>query len=235
MYYISIHTFAEMASFRIPETHTFQQTLPLPPLTTLIGMLGAALGLPFQEAMKFYEDNILRFGVIGTHTGRVNDLWKYRKVKADEVISAVLLREYLVDLDLYIYIATETIAVMKRIRDSFLDPVYALTAGNSDHLYKIKEISQVSQISVEPLSEVSFTMLSGDHSNNYESNIDIRTVPLLREIYAPTVHLLPTQFDFYGEERRIKSRKPFTFIGTPIRLKQIVPGIQVDGKAVPLI
>jgi len=36
MYLFKLKAFAVTASFRIPESHTFQQTLPLPPITTLI-------------------------------------------------------------------------------------------------------------------------------------------------------------------------------------------------------
>ncbi len=230
-----VKTYAPVASFRIPETHTFQQTLPLPPITTLIGILGAAAGFSFEKVMDFYAENEIHFGVIGTHKGRTKDLWKYRKVKARENISAVLLREYLIDLDMTIYIACEGQELIKKIREYFLNPCYALTAGNSDSLLKIRKISNITEVELVKLYEFNNSVLPGDHANNYESKIDIKTVPLLREIYAPQVHLLPTQFDFSGDERRIKKRQPFTFVDTPIRLKGPVWGFRADGRAVALL
>jgi CRISPR-associated protein Cas5t len=235
MYYFCVHTYAEMASFRIPETHTFQQTLPLPPVTTLIGILGAAAGLSFQQAMEYYENNHLRFGVIGTHSGRVKDLWKYHKVKSGEVLSAVLLREYVIDLDMYVYITAEKEEIIKTVKGYFLDPYYALTAGNSDDLLKIKSISQVLAAKNELLSDFSNTVITGDHADNYESNIDIKEVPLMRDIYVPMVHLLPVEFEFSGEERRVKKRQAFTFVDTAIKLKEPVLGLKTDGKVVPLL
>jgi CRISPR-associated protein Cas5t len=235
MFYISIKTYTEMASFRIPETHTFQQTLPLPPITTLIGILGAAAGLSFEAAMSYCKENVLRFGVIGTNRGRFNDLWKYQKVKSDGVITAVLLREYIVDLEMELYIAAEKEALMHNVRKYFLDPYYALTAGSSDSLMKVKKISAVGKTEVKPLTCFSNTVIAGDHAGNYESDIDIRNVPLMRDIYAPSVHLLPVEFDFYGEERRVKARRAFTFIDTPIKLRKSVEGIEDEGKAVALL
>ena len=236
MFCLEIHFFAEMASFRIPETHTFQQTLPLPSVTALIGMVGAAAGLSFADAMKFCrEENQLGFGVIGTNNGRVRDLWKYRKIKSGEVISAVLLREYLIDLDLRMYITSGEESIVNQIRTNFLDPYYALTAGSSDLLYKIKSVSKVFSIIPERVRDFKDTVIPGNQSGNFESNIDIKKIPLMRDIYAPTVQLLPTEFEFHGEERRVKSRKPFTFVDTPILLKQPVTGFQIDGRSVALI
>jgi CRISPR-associated protein Cas5t len=236
MFCLEIHVFAEMASFRIPETHTFQQSLSLPPLTALIGMVGAAGGFSFADAMKFcYEENQLSFGVVGTNNGRVRDLWKYRKIKSDEVISAVLLREYLIDLDLWIYILSEDKMLVNQIRNYFLDPRYVLTAGNSDLLYKIKSISQLLSIAPEQVNDFKDTIIPGNQADNYESNIDLKKIPLMRDIYAPTVQLLPTEFEFFGEERRVKNRKLFTFVNTPILLRQPVIGFRINGRSVALI
>jgi CRISPR-associated protein Cas5t len=235
MFYISIKTYTEMASFRIPETHTFQQTLPLPPITALIGIFGAAAGLSFEAAMNFCKEKKLQFGVIGTNRGRFNDLWKYQKVKSDGVISAILLREYIVDLEMEFYVAAENEDLIHDVRKYFLDPYYALTAGNSDGLMKVKKISAIGKTEVKPLLCFANTVIAGDHAGNYESDIDIRNVPLMCDIYAPSVHLLPVEFDFHGEERRVKERRAFTFIDTPIKLKKPVEGIEVEGKAVALL
>jgi len=235
MYCFGVRTYAPIASFRIPETHIFQQSLPLPPITTLIGILGAAVGLSFEEAMNFYEENEIQFGIIGTNKGRFRDLWKYRKVKSDENITAVLIREYLIDLEMTIYVAALKENLIKTIRQHFLNPCFALTVGNSDSLLKIVEASEVRKIEIVNLDTFSNTVLPGDQAKFYESNIDVKTVPLMKEIYAPQVHLLPTQFDFLGSERRVKKREPFTFVDIPVKLKRSVLGFEINGKAVPLL
>ncbi|MDK2823623.1 MAG: CRISPR-associated protein Cas5t [Clostridia bacterium] len=235
MLYFGIKTYAPVASFRIPETHTFQQTLPLPPITTLIGILGAAAGFSFQKAIGYFTENEIYFGVIGKHRGKTKDLWKYRKIKAGESVTAVLLKEYLIDLDMTIYIVCKDLTLAQEIRNYFLNPYYVLTAGNSDSLLKIKEVTNITEIDLRKLYEFENTVLPGDHAVNFESKIDLKTVPLMREIYAPQVHLLPTMFDFKGDERRVKNRQPFTFVDTPIRLKEPIFGFEENNKAVALL
>jgi len=197
--------------------------------------MGAALGMYFEEAICFYEKSKIRFGAVGTHKGRVKDLWKYRKIKSGENVSAVLLREYLIDLEMSIYIAAEEEKIINQVREAFLCPYYALTAGNSDSLLKIKKVDDISQAEIMSLNVFSNSVLPGDHANNYESNIDIKTVPLMKEIYAPQVYFLPTKFDFADNSRRVKERQNFTFIDTPITLKEPVKGLLAGNKAVALL
>ncbi|ATW27426.1 CRISPR-associated protein Cas5 [Candidatus Formimonas warabiya] len=235
MFYFSIHTYAVTASFRIPETHTFQQTLPLPPVTALAGILGAAAGWSFEQTMDFCREKGIRFGVVGTHKGKAKDLWKYQKIKSGETIPAVLLREFLTDLDMVIYIVAEEEDIAEEMRQCFLSPCYALTAGNSDDLLKIRYVSLVEKGQVVWAEDFQTTVISGNHAANYESNIDIKSIPLMKALYAPQVHLLPTEFQFLGQERRVTARQPFTFVDTPIKLKTPVQALQVGEQAVPLL
>lgn len=235
MHYFYINAVAVTASFRIPESHTFQQTLPLPPITTLIGIVGAAVGLDYEQAMQYRQKKGLLIGVTGTHKGKMNDLWKYRKIKSREVISAVLLKEILVDLELTIVIGCEDKATLSELRKSFIKPRYALTAGTSDDLLKIIKVGQLEKTNTILLSDFENTILPGDFSDRYNSNIDLEKIPLTKTIYAPAVHLLPTDFIFKGSERRAVCRKHFTFVDTPIKLKKPLPGLMVDEKAVVLM
>src|SRR3990170_601951 len=99
MFVFITKTFATTASFRIPESHTFQQTLPLPATTTLTGLMGAALGLGFEKAMKFRQQMGILFGVIGTNRGEMRDLWKYNKLETDKREKQILIHEFLTDLE----------------------------------------------------------------------------------------------------------------------------------------
>lgn len=235
MYCFSIKAYSETASFRLPETHTFQKTLPLPPLTSIIGLLGAAMGLSYAESSKFYYSNHLKVGVIGTSQSRVNDLWKYQKIKSKETVSAVLTREILFGLDLELFIAAESEEIVNDIKEAVLDPCYALTAGCSDDLLKIRRVDPVMPINPEPLYNFSNTILPGDQSNNYESDIDIDKIPLLKEIYTPRVYLLPVEFDITSKGRRVRRREPFTFIDIPVKLIKPVLGLKFGEKSVALL
>jgi len=230
-----IKGFSVTASFRIPENHTFQQTLPLPPATTLAGLMGAAMGLSFEKAMEFREQKNILFGVIGSNKGEMKDLWKYNKVKSGEFLKDVLIREYLTDFSLTIAIASEDQAVLSEIRNSFHNPRYALTLGNSDDLFKIKYIGPVVESEDEQCSIFENTLLVGEQTLNYEPDIDLKNTPITYRVRAPQVFLLPAAFSFNGEERRVKERKQFTFIGSPIKLKNPISVYKVEDKRFHLL
>ena len=234
MFYFALETYAPTASFRLPETHTFQQTLSLPPVTTLVGLAGAALGLPFELAMGLREDGLV-CGIWGRHGGEASDLWKFQKIKSGEVISAVLTREMLYDLELYIVYAHHNKEKIKNLRKAFLCPVYALSAGTSDDLIKLRRIGEVREAGAEPCLHYEHTVLPGDHSINFKSSLKMENIPLKKPVRAPRVFLLPVSFTFNGEERRVKSRAHFTFIDTPVTLKEPVPAIATEGKVFPLL
>lgn len=235
MFALTIKAFATTASFRIPENHTFQQTLPLPPMTTLTGLMGAALGLSFEEAMKFRKENKVLFGVIGSHKGEMRDLWKYNKIKSGESLKDVLIREYLTEFSLIFAVGSEDKTTLIKVRDSFCNPTYALTAGNSDDLLKICKVSNIIETIDEPYSDFENTILPDDQTAQYESLIDLKNAPITDTVRAPQVFLLPTAFKFNGEERRVIERKQFTFIGSPIRLKNLITTHNIDRIKVVLL
>lgn len=228
MFAFIVKGFSVTASFRIPESHTFQQTLPLPPITTLTGLMGASMGLTFEKAMAFREQKNILFSIIGTNKGEMKDLWKYNKIKSGESLKDVLMREYLADFSLTIAIASEDHTVLSGIRSCFCNPCYALTLGNSDDLLKVKYIGPVTETKEMQCSIFENTILTGDHTLDYESAIDLKNTPITYRVRAPQVFLLPTAFNFNGEKRRVKKRKQFTFIGSPIQLKKPVTAFRID-------
>lgn len=228
MFAFIVKGFSVTASFRIPESHTFQQTLPLPPVTTLTGLMGAATGLDFEKAMTFRKQKNILFGVIGSHQGEMKDLWKYNKIKSKESLKDVLIREYLTDFSLNIAIASRERTVLSEVRDCFCNPKYALTLGNSDDLFKIKHISSIVEAAKDECSTFENTVLAGDQTVDYESAIDLKNTPITYRVRAPQVFLLPTAFSFNEEERRVSKREQFTFVGSPIKLKQPLSVYKVE-------
>lgn len=235
MYCVEISLFAPTASFRIPEYHTFQQTLLLPPVTTIWGILGAAAGFDYESIQKYVKNNDIKVGVTGKSQGRFKDLWKYRKIKDKKVISAVLTREFLYELSFNLYFSCTSKDVIKSIREWFLNPVYAITAGNSDDLAKILSVGEILEVNIQELDEFENTVLLGDQSDNYISNIDINNAPIMKELTAPQVYLLPSEFIFNGVERRVVRREKFTFVDIPIKLKKPIPGIKIKERSVSLL
>lgn len=235
MFVIKIKAFSSVASFRVPEGHTFQQTLPLPPITTLVGMMGAALGLTYQDALNYRDKQVVHFGISGSHRGEMRDLWKYNKVKSGEVLKDVLIREYLTDCKLTIIIGSQSEEVVSEIREGFKNPTYALSAGNSDNLMKLREISDIAVAKEELCSDFENTVLPGNQLSEYKPLIDFENLPVTYTVRSPRVFLLPTTFEFDGEERRVNSREEFTFVGSAIRIRHPVPSYRIGDLAVALL
>ncbi len=243
MFAFSVTGRALTASFRVPETHTFHQTLPLPPRSTIIGMMGAALGFDLESAHRFADDHGIVVSVRGDHQGTMRDLWNYRKVtiKAfdrEQIKSrphySILIREYLYDCTFTFFFGSPSREALEKVRSAFLSPVYALTAGNSDDLLKVTAVSEI--IGTEPtaLMEFDHTILPGDVSTRCTPTIDFATLPITATISSPQVFLLPTRFAFEGDRRAVLERQPFTFVRSPVKVSEPMDGYVIDGHRVIL-
>jgi CRISPR-associated protein Cas5t len=249
MFVFSMEGVALTASFRSPENHTFQKTLPLPSKTTVIGMMGAALGLRLEEVHKFTEENQILVGVYGFNKGLMRDLWNYRKYKRltaeekkniEEYIKnrrhySILIREYLFDNSFVFYFGAKDIECLKSLRSAFLSPVYPITVGNSDDLFKMCKIGDIIEEEECKLKKFEYTVLPGDLSQLYKNDLDFSQLPIVKTLNTPQVFLLPTKFSFKGDERRVSERQKFTFISTPVKLKTEIDGYTVNGKNVVLL
>jgi len=234
MYVAVIDAFAETASFRLPEAHTFHKTLPLPPYTTIVGLVGCALGLDGAAAQTWIAEQQVRIGVAGRAKGYYKDLWKYRKIKREEVISDVLLREYLVDLDIHFVFGCEKRDTVQHLAAAFRDPAWALAAGPSDCLLRIRETG-VMQLEPIPYKRFEFCVIPGDISGRYKPDPSVLQSPITETIQAPWICLLPISFKF--EQSRLRSvaaREPFTFVGHPIELDTPALALRIDQTTIVL-
>ncbi|MDH4304199.1 MAG: CRISPR-associated protein Cas5 [Nitrospira sp.] len=234
MHLAIVRAFAETASFRLPEAHTFHKTLPLPPQTTLIGILGAALGFTAEGAHQWVEEHHVRMGVAGRHRGQMKDLWKYRKIKTAEVISDVLLREHLIDLTMTLVYAVEDESVAMRIVGGFQNPVYALTAGPSDSLLKVREALLIENAAMTPTTIFQFCVIPGDITGAgcYRPDPAVLRGPIIESVRAPWVAHLPVRFSYEGGRREVGARGPFSFIGNRIHLADPVDAYHVGEEAI---
>jgi CRISPR-associated protein Cas5t len=246
MYIFSIEGVSLTASFRSPETHTFHKTLPLPPKTTIIGMMGAALGLGLEEVHKVVEEQGILVGVYGLNKGLMRDLWNYRKLTGkekkytEEDIKnrrqySILIREYLYENQFIFYFGLDDFKKLECLRSAFLSPKYPLTVGNSDDLLKISRVGEVIEGKNCKLDKFEHTVIPGDLSQLYGNDIDFSQIPIVQTVSTPQVYLLPTKFVFEGDERRVSERKKFTFVSTPVKLKTQVDGYTINGRNVVLL
>ncbi len=233
MFLVALEMYAETASFRVSETHTFHKTLALPPYTTCVGILGATLGLDMETAQSYVKENGISIGVAGHDRGEFRDLWKYRKVKSKETISDVLIREYRVDLTCLIVYGTQAKESADVIADGFSDPVYALTAGHSDSLIHLRNI-EVLEADPRPLQTLENCWVPGDLAPLYQPDEAILALPITQKIRPPAITHLPVSFSFFGDKRTVQAREPFTFVGNQIGLSEPVDGFLINDHKVVL-
>jgi CRISPR-associated protein Cas5t len=217
---------APVASWRPPEALTYHRTLPLPPYTALVGMVGAALGLDLSEAYRFIVEHGLRLGVGGWCEGHARDLWKYQKLESiaegKEMTSDVLIREFKVDARLVFVVECGDAGDAEVLHRALTRPSYPLTAGTSDALLRIVAV----RIDHEPARSsrrLAFSMVYGELDPRYKLAETLDKIPLSRVIHAPSVERLPTGFVFDPvDPRRLSGRDLVTFVSDPIELEEDV-------------
>lgn len=220
---------APVASWRPPEALTYHRTLPLPPYTALVGVVGAALGLGLEEAYRFVADRGLRLGVGGWCEGRARDLWKYQKLESiaegKEIKSDVLLREQWIDARLVFVVECAEDDTAESVAHALIRPNYPLTAGTSDALLKVTAVRVDRE---PPLSSrrLACCMVYGELPARYKLAEDFDKIPLSRMIRAPSVERLPTGFVFDPvDPRRLSGRDLVTFVADPIELEDDVEAV----------
>ena len=212
-----------MPVWRPPEALTYHRTLPLPPYTTQVGLLGAALGFGLADAFRFVDEHSLRLGVGGWHEGKARDLWKHQKLKGEGHVSDILLRELWIDARLVLVIEAPATASAERVAEAYRRPVYPLTAGTSDALLQALTV-RVEEGVAMPSRQLIHTMIYEEISPRYRPFEQIKDLPLTRTVQAPSVENLPTGFVFEPRDnRQLAGHALVTFIADAIELEDGVP------------
>ena len=236
-----IELVSQTASFRDPEFQNFHKALPLPTPTNVIGLVGAALGLPPMDAQTFFEANELRIGISGNYRAKSKDLWKYCKEVKElwkyhpnmGTGSSIVLREFLFNYRLKIVFQSHSDNAIEKIMQGFDNPFFFLTFGNSDSLAHVVRI----QSDMEATSDevVKDCMLEGDLMMQIKDRIQDAFDFSLSA--APAVYHLPTAFSYesaYGK-REISRAKTFSLITGTAKLNYKVEGVNCNGLFIPLI
>jgi CRISPR-associated protein Cas5t len=238
---VIVEAVAPVASWRAPEALTYHRTFPLPPYTSLVGLLGAALGLDLPGAYRYVVDRDLRLGIGGSHEGRMRDLWKFQKLElvaeGKESKTDVLLREYWTESRLALVFESPDARGAEELAGAFRRPAFPLTAGPSDALMKAAAV-RVEDIPLTAERRLAHVLVFGEISPRYGLYEDIAKVPLNRVIRAPSVERIPIGFDFSSDgPRRLTGRSMVTFVADPIVLEETeapVFGYQITPQSEPL-
>lgn len=232
MHYITFEMVSVTASYRNPDFQNFHKSYPLPPPTTIIGMVGAGMGLKSSDAQQFFMDNDVFVSINGKSTGKANDLWKYDDFKNKSVI----IRDLLFCNHYQLVFVSESQEITQKIREAFEYPVFALTTGASDSLVKIclptmqegitdlLEIDSFENCLVEDdvLTETFEDILKRSR-NNFSFSINQR---------QPIPLNLVTRFEYdsVSETRKAIERKTFSFVSERVTIKQPKRGIRIGNQ-----
>lgn len=115
------------ASFRYPQLVTgMQPTLPLPPPSTVYGLVAAAAG-------RWVDPEECRLAYVFESSGGARDLETiYQFSRSSSAKSTVVLREWLTDWRLWLYFSERSWA------ESFEEPVFPLTLGRQQELAHVE-------------------------------------------------------------------------------------------------
>ena len=231
-----ITLYADTASFRDPNTHLYQESLPAPSPTNIVGMAGAALGISFKEALEFFKSNQIGIGYSAKREGFGKDLWNYSKIQSKGVIKDILIREFFYGIKAELFFACKDKVIIDRLYNAYKDPFYALTLGNSDELVKIISVEIIDEIIFYKESHIKNTWVKGNHIRHFELDWDyIKSTPIKITIKPPVVKNLPIDFKFNNnDEREVTKLSEFTFFEEAHVLKDPISVYKFKNKNVPL-
>lgn len=236
-----VEILSQTVSFRIPDFQNFHKSFNLPPPTTIVGLSGAALGLSPMKAQEFFEVNSINIGVFGLHKGKCSDTWKYNKRTKEmwlykpEKDGSIIQKEFLIYnryLIAFSSISTEAIA---RLLDAYIDPVYALTLGNSDSLAFVKSIKE--DLTYLKNNEIENCIVEGDVIDNVINQASINFEFSIYQTSEPIAYDLPVKFTYshdYGR-RTVNKTSTFSIVSKKMKLNFDIEGLEYDGIFIPLL
>ena len=230
----------QTASFRNPDFQNFHKTLDFPPPTTIIGLVGAALGFSPLKAQEFFYENNIQFGIYGKFIGKCKDTWKYSKKTKEMWLysrgldGSIIQKELLIYANYYLLLKAES-EIIEELESAFEKPIFALTLGNSDSIAKIEWIKK--GIKEVKSTELENTLTEGNVLENVLRNPDKSMEFSVYQTSEPLTFDLPTSFEYQSDygRRSVNKIKTFSFIGSKMLLNYSVEGVMYEDIFIPLI
>lgn len=211
-------------SFRQPDFHTYHKTLPLPPKTTVAGMLGSALGISPQEVNDgWLKTKRFQVGIVGKAGGKANDLWQIRKYEQKMMKSfqkresptpyktAVIVRELLYHSNFCLYFHFSEVGDYDIALRALHTPAWALSLGREDELVRIEQLGIVD---LEEVSGQYFENTVLPHPGDYELEGAYLEKSIGQNLMksAPVAHRLPVSFSNPGYDREADIFEQYLFV-----------------------
>jgi CRISPR-associated protein Cas5t len=146
---LRVHLTGWTASFRYPIFVTgYQPTLPVPPVSTIYGLISAAKG-------GYVTPEHTRVGYVMRSEAKGIDLETIYMLsgKSSSAVSNVCKREFLLNPDIYLYITNIG------FKEAFKKPAYPLLLGRSSDLAMISEIKEIQLVQKSGRKRVGCTVV----------------------------------------------------------------------------
>ena len=249
------------AHYRVPFTFSRRHTYPIPPFSTVIGLLCNILGIRNQNGEDFENLKKLHMAIYGRYESLTREYVWFRNLSAERHLQRFgtatnrfldgvpehpggqtpVRIDVLENVELLIYLGHQEEKFLKKVKEAFHNPsgwLYPLHLGRAEDLVIIEELEMVeakeeASISVLPY----FAWIPKDPSFIWNPPEDYED--FFKNIYA-TYHRVPTfyqlrdgvrNFDFVRAKLFEKGGFPLKPTAEPYDF----PGDEVDGKKIPLI
>lgn len=147
---VSVKLEQELVNYKIPTSFQLKETYPLPPYSTVIGMIHSLCGYEEYKEMEI--------SIQGKYLSKVNDLYTRYEFKPEMtfeegrhqletsgfgICRGVASAELLTEVDLLIHIIPKDQSLLQEIEKAFLSPVEFPSLGRREDLVIIKEVKTV--------------------------------------------------------------------------------------------
>ncbi len=129
---LRVHLYQEYACYRTPWSFENVETFPLPPYSSVLGLLHAALGE--KDTLRG-----IRLSVQGEYGGLIRNYVRYRKYKKGEVTPYPVLVSELHDVRVIIHVSADE-DLLGRLKEAFLDPPRYLHLGRYEDIVRVEDV-----------------------------------------------------------------------------------------------
>jgi len=230
-------------SFRIPSGIKYHRTFYVPTKTTLIGLLGSALGFEDSALGPLFQ-SVRTNAILEGYSGLATDLWLIAKLKTQgQPESSPIIREMIFEPRYSIYYSIENSSatphndsniVLDDIINAFNDPVFALSLGRSDEMIQVRQVAKIDVQKQSPDNDGDYyfrnTILPFNYNDHFEK-YDVLPLRKGQTFSLPQVISIPTYFAIEdGFVRRPMHYKQVTLVydrGVKIKNRE---DVLIDGE-----
>lgn len=234
---VRIKLYQNLVNYKTPTSFTLRESYPLPPYSTVIGMIHRACGFEHYQPMDvsiqgahisrthnyqtlYYFHPTLKYEA-GRHTHWVEEA-EGRKTGVTRTPNII---ELLTGVTLTLHIAPHDSRLLEGIRDALLKPPVYLSLGRHEDLVHVEEVQIVA---LAPLVRASDISLPNDSYIPADSNEREALVGLKGSVY-----LLNTVYTVDKHGFRRWRRQPVTLAGRHTRIAADEP-VLADGDGIPV-